>query len=118
MTNDKLSTFGASGVSMTAAQMKPLFIPLKTEFYEAFCDGTKDTEYRLHGPRWNERTCAIGRPVVISKGYGTKSRRTGVVAGFEASHAPTWTDAWRKCYGDESRGKAACIRIKLDEVTA
>jgi hypothetical protein len=40
------------------------------------CDGTKDTEYRLYGPRWNERTCSIGRPAVISKGYGIRHRRT------------------------------------------
>lgn len=31
--------------------MKPLFIPLKSEFYEAFCNGTKDTEYRPYGQR-------------------------------------------------------------------
>jgi len=98
--------------------MKPLFIPLKTEFYDAFCDGTKKTEYRLYGPRWNEKTCRIGRPVVISKGYGKKHRRTGIVVGFEASHGPTWTDDWRKCYGDECRGMAAAITIKLDELTA
>jgi hypothetical protein len=41
---------------------------------------------------------------------------TGIVVGFEASNEPTKTDAWRKCYGAKN-GKAACIRIKLDEVT-
>ena len=92
---------------------KPLFIPLKTEFFEAFENGTKDTEYRLYGKRWNEHTCRIGRKVTISHGYGKKRRLHGVVAGFEASHAPTWTDAWRKCYGDESKGMAACIRVEL-----
>jgi hypothetical protein len=97
----------------TGDKMKPLFIPLKTEFFEAFENGTKDTEYRLYGPRWNERTCSIGRQVVLSHGYGTKRRLRGVVIGFEASHAPTWTDAWRKCYGDESKGMAACIRVAL-----
>ena len=96
--------------------MKPLFIPLKAEYYDAFCDGTKDTEYRLYGPRWNEKTCPIGRPAVISKGYGIRHRRTGIVVGFEASNEPTKTEDWRKCYGDSSTGKAACIRIKLDEV--
>ena len=93
--------------------MKPLFIPLKTEFFEAFENGTKDTEYRLYGPRWNERTCAIGREVVLSHGYGTKRRLRGVVVGFESSHTPTLTDAWRKCYGEETKGMAACIRVAL-----
>lgn len=95
--------------------MKPLFIPLKGEFYDAFCDGSKDTEYRLYGPRWNEKTCPTGRQVVISRGYGISHRRTGLVIGFEASDEPTKTEAWRKCYGAKN-GKAACIRIKLDEV--
>jgi hypothetical protein len=30
---------------------KPLFIPLKAEFFEAFERGEKDTEYRVYGPR-------------------------------------------------------------------
>lgn len=93
--------------------MKPLFIPLKSEFFEAFENGTKDTEYRPYGPRWNEKTCSIGRDVVLSYGYGKQRRLRGVVVGFEASYAPTWTDTWRKCYGDESKGKAACIRVML-----
>lgn len=35
--------------------MKPLFIPIKREFFEAFERGDKTHEYRLYGPRWNER---------------------------------------------------------------
>lgn len=92
--------------------MKPLFIPLKSEFFDAFAAGTKDTEYRVYGPRWNETTCAQGRPVVLSKGYGKHHRLTGRVAGFFRSSAPTKTDAWVKCYGT-SGGMAACIRITL-----
>lgn len=95
--------------------MTPIFIPLKSEFFEAFCSGTKDTEYRIHGPRWNANTCTVGRPVVISKGYGKHHRRTGVIVGFEASKEPMNTEAWRKCYGDRG-DMAACIKIKLDEV--
>lgn len=97
--------------------MKPLFIPLKAEFFDDFCAGTKDTEYRMHGPRWNEKTCPVGRLVTISNGYGKKHRRTGVIVGFEVSTEPTKTEAWQKCYGgNDSSGAAACIRIKLDEV--
>lgn len=95
--------------------MKPLFIPLKTEFFEAFENGMKDTEYRIYGPRWNERTCAIGREVVLSHGYGNKRRLRGVVVGFDVSDEPTKTEAWRKCYGESDGfvGKAACIRVAL-----
>lgn len=99
-------------------QMKPLFIPLKTEFYEQFVNGTKPNmeEYRIYGPRWNEKTCPIGRPVVVSKGYGIRNRRTGMVVGFEAREEPTRSKAWIECYGDSVGHKAACIRIQLDEV--
>lgn len=48
---------------------KPLFVPLKTQWFRAFQAGTKKTEYRLYGPRWNESTCVPGRPVTLSHGY-------------------------------------------------
>lgn len=60
---------------------KPLFIPLRTEWFEKFEDGSKDTEYRAYGPRWNERTCRIGREAVLSHGYSGR-RMTRRVAGF------------------------------------
>lgn len=97
--------------------MTALFIP--TEFFAAFESGTKDTEYRPYGPRWNERTCAIGRDVLLSHGYGTGTGRRlrGVVAGFAASYEPSETDAWRQCYG-EGRRLVACIRVKRMEPNA
>lgn len=48
---------------------RALFIPLKTEWFRAFESGTKTVEYRLHGPRWNERTVYSGRRVTLSLGY-------------------------------------------------
>lgn len=59
--------------------MKPLFIPLKAEHYLAFSSGNKDTEYRLYGKRWNKKTCAPGRDVILSYGYGKQRRSTGVI---------------------------------------
>lgn len=93
--------------------MKPLFIPLKTEFFRAFQSGTKTVEYRQYGPRWNERTCPVGRQVVLSHGYGRHERLQGVVSGFSVEAEPTQTDAWRKCYGDPASRVAACISIRL-----
>lgn len=93
-----------------------LFIPLKAEFYDAFTAGTKTTEYRRHGPGWNAKTCAVGRRVVISRGYGKANRRIGTIVSFEVSEEPTKTAAWRTCYGDKP-GAAACITIRLDGVT-
>jgi len=61
---------------------KPLFIPLKTQYYEAFADGSKLSEIRLHGPRWNADTCTPGRRVTLSKGYGKKDRLSGSIHAF------------------------------------
>lgn len=92
--------------------MKPLFIPLKREYFEAFRVGSKTEEFRPEGPRWNARTCPIGRPVFLSLGYGIANRMNGIVVGYRSSAEPTETEAWKKCYGDKG-GIAACIRIEL-----
>lgn len=97
--------------------MKPLFIPLKRTYYEQFAAGTKTEEFRPEGPRWNAKTCFVGREVVLSLGYGKASRMRGRIVGYRASEEPTRTPAWRDCYGDRA-GMAACIRIEVDQVTA
>ncbi len=66
---------------------KPLFIALKSEYYEQFKCGDKNTEYRLYGPRWNEKTCRVGRDVILSKGYGKKDRITGTISEFNQMDA-------------------------------
>lgn len=63
--------------------MKPVFLPLISKYYEAFKDGSKRSEYRLYGDRWNERTCRVGRPVTISKGYGKRNRIYAFVESFK-----------------------------------
>lgn len=95
--------------------MKPLFIPLKREHFESFKNGTKPgmEEFRPEGPRWNARTCAVGRCVVLSLGYGKQNRLTGRVAGYRSSKEPTQSTAWKDCYGDRDC-LAACIKIQLD----
>ena len=93
---------------------RPLFIPLKGVYFDAFDDGSKNTEYRLYGPRWNERTCRIGRRVVLSRGYGKQRRRHGVVIDF-------WKDAFsneaiRACYPHTGTSPVmACIQIKVED---
>ncbi|WP_374584429.1 hypothetical protein [Ideonella dechloratans] len=93
--------------------MKPLFIPLKTEFFTAFERGEKKTEFRPYGARWNERTCQVGRKVVLSHGYGKRRRLSGHVIRFEVSAEPTKSTAWHACYGERA-GLAACIHIELE----
>lgn len=72
--------------------MKPLFIPLKTEYFEAFERGEKDEELREYGPCWNEKTCVVGRPVTLSKGYGKRNRLKGAVIGFRKVSARDLSD--------------------------
>lgn len=92
--------------------MKPLFIPLKGEFYDQFASGQKDTEYRPFGPRWNLRTCPPGREVVLSRGYGKAHRLRGVVKHFSMSKVITQTRLWQSIYGTKHQ-YAACIQIRL-----
>lgn len=66
-----------------ARQLNPLFVPLYMRYWRAFRDGNKTTEFRTYGPRWNERTCLVGRRVTLSAGYGKKHRIFARVAGFE-----------------------------------
>lgn len=96
------------------ADPKPLFIPLRARYFEAFRDGSKHIEYRVYGPRWNERTCRLGRPVVLSKGYGKAHRLAGRVIGFWKSTAVT--KSWEDCYGPRGDRVAACIGIEVQHV--
>lgn len=97
---------------------KPLFVPLKAEYYRDFECGLKTTEYRLYGPRWNERTCRPGRPVTLSLGYGKRERLHGTIAGFIAdplfcldSHVAR---ELRALFRDINwHQKIACISIEL-----
>lgn len=96
--------------------MKPLFIPLTGEYFDQFLNGTKPNmeELRPYGPRWNERTCQVGRPVVLSRGYGKQHRITGRVVAFRTSHDEARRPEYRAIYADKHAGKpAACIRIEL-----
>lgn len=93
--------------------MKALFIPLKSEFFEKFKSGEKDTEFRVYGPRWNCRTCIKGRKVTLSKGYGKQNRLHGVIVDFMPSYQATLRPDFVACYG-AGKTLAACITIKLN----
>jgi len=94
--------------------MNPLFIPLKTEFFDAFASGEKTEELRAYGPRWNEQTCAIGRNVTLSKGYGKQNRLTGKIWKFKKQHATlfgsTYKAAIKSVFGTLDI-EIACISI-------
>ncbi|AHF91608.1 RNA-binding protein [Opitutaceae bacterium TAV5] len=94
---------------------KPLFIPLKREFFEAFKRGEKRNEYRIYGPCWNERTCRISRAVVLSLGYGKQHRLKGRITSFGVNTAPHNIPGWRECYGINAHHPAAVIGIALDK---
>ena len=91
---------------MTAAtnNHRPLFIPLKTEYFRQFESGSKHVEYRRFGARWNERNCAQGRAVTLSHGY-SGARISGVVTSFRREVMTTDT------YGPHV--ELACIGIRV-----
>lgn len=98
--------------------MKPLFIPLKTEHYEAFKSGLKTREIRLYG-RWNKDTCFFGRPVILSKGYGTYDRMTGRIVSFTSASFSQLghkeQEDFLACFGEEKReARIALIGIKVN----
>jgi hypothetical protein len=76
--------------------MKPLFIPLKSEYYEAFKDGSKTEELRQYGPRWNHDTCVVGRDVILSKGYGKQNRMKGRIWRFRKQHGSLFGSGYKR----------------------
>lgn len=94
---------------------KPLFIPLKREYFEAFAEGRKVVEYRRYGARWNERTCRNGRPVVLSLGYGKHRRLRGEVTGF-VRYSKEWLGiGWEECYPGVPTSEACGIHIAISQ---
>ncbi|TJY57132.1 hypothetical protein E4T66_17120 [Sinimarinibacterium sp. CAU 1509] len=75
--------------------MKPLFVPLCGVYYDQFAAGTKGEELRRYGPRWNERTCQLGRLVTLSRGYGKQNRMTGRIWRFKRQHGATFGSTYR-----------------------
>lgn len=104
----------AANCECAPRQARPLFIPLKAEWFSAFARGEKDTEYRQRGPRWNLDTCAIGRRVILSCGYGKAKRLGGTITAVHYDTCPAKLPGWNECYGLNA-GDAICIRIKLDQ---
>lgn len=114
--NKELFTQASRGweeISIPKRQSRALFIPLRGVYFDQFERGEKRTEYRQRGPRWNADTCAIGRRVVLSRGYGKQKRLTGIITGFSYDTIPSKLPGWLECYGPNS-GDAACITIQID----
>jgi hypothetical protein len=72
--------------------MKPLFIPLRGVYFDAFDAGIKKHELRKYGPRWNEKTCPPSRPVILSRGYGKQHRLVGVIEKFRRARGADLVD--------------------------
>lgn len=97
---------------------KPLFIPLKTEYYNAFLDGTKTHELRRYGGAWTEKNIWPGRAVTLSKGYGKQHRQSGTVKSFEVRSGDSFDGTYRSSilavYGTLDVD-IACIEIELEK---
>jgi hypothetical protein len=101
--------------------MKALFVPLAAQHFMAFDSRAKRAEYRLYGPRWNERTCPTGRRVLIAYGY-TKLRLRGVVRGFDVTRFGTISagplgESLRQCYGAKLTHSTMIAVIGIDVLT-
>lgn len=88
----------------------PLFIPLKTRYFEAFKRGDKTIEYRRHDRVWHARNCYPGRRVILSHGYsGGQGRLLGIIVRFETRIMDS------EIYGPGQ--ELACIHIRLIDAT-
>ena len=56
-----------------------LFVPLKTEHYEAFESGEKTWELRGLNSRFNVETVQVGREVELRRGYNTDDSLWGEI---------------------------------------
>ena len=74
---------------------KPLFIPLKTKWFNQFKSGEKTVELRRYGKRWNESTCRVGRAVVLSRGYGKQDRLNATIWMFYRRKADTFGSTYQ-----------------------
>ncbi|MBI9078333.1 MAG: hypothetical protein JEY79_01175 [Pseudodesulfovibrio sp.] len=94
---------------------KSLFIPLKTEYFEAFESGKKTVELRALNDRWNLKVCRIGRSVLLSKGYGKHHRLKGYVGHAEIVRGCELElnerEAVKECYGNDALN---IVRIRID----
>ncbi len=101
-------------------RLNPLFLPLRGEFYDAFANGAKREELRRYGPRWNERTCLIGRRVLLSRGYGKAHRLVGRIWRFKRQRGTTFGSTYRasieRIYGTLELD-IACISITFTDAT-
>lgn len=77
----------------------PLFVPLAGWAFDLFQAGSKTTEFRVYGSRWNERSCPVGRPVVLSRGYGRQRRLLAWVSSFQRLQEPPDPAAWARAFG-------------------
>lgn len=59
--------------------LKPLFLPLKKEYFEAFENGSKLWEVRREGGSWQKKHLISGREIVLSCGYGKQRRLRWVI---------------------------------------
>ena len=82
--------------------MKPIFIPLKSQYFEDFKNGSKRIEYRRAGVgQFTLAKCTPGREVTLSKGYGTRDRIRGTVVRSWIERHEYPTGAIAQCYGTE-----------------
>lgn len=94
-----------------AAKQKPLFLPLRKVYFEAFKNGEKLIEYRKLGKRWNPTRIRPGRAVTLSCGYSGE-RLEGRIRMIWMDDDPELLPGFTECYGTE-KATAFCMRIIL-----
>ncbi|MGK7903867.1 MAG: hypothetical protein AB4352_21170 [Hormoscilla sp.] len=98
--------------------MKPIFIPLKSEYYQTFLNGSKRIEYRRAGVgQFTLAKCIPGREVTLSKGYSKRDRIKGTIVRSWIERHKHPTGAIAACYGTEQIDIIA-IEIAVDRTSS
>ena len=89
---------------MTDTTEKPLFVPLKSQYYYEFKNGTKTRELRRGSDkRWSAKNCRVGRAATLSRGYGKQDRLSATVSAHKVWRvrglSPRDYAAFVDCYG-------------------
>jgi hypothetical protein len=92
---------------------KPVFVPLKREWFEAFARGEKRIEWRAYGARWNCDAIAAGRAIVLSLGY-SGARLHGLVVDVERVARADAPDAARQLFPNVEHFCAIHVALESD----
>lgn len=98
-------------------ERRPLFVPLKAQWFDLFAMGTKSWEHRIARRQWNGDQVQVGRRVTLSRGYGKHARLHGVITSVKLRTFDELTEELRADIGASPSDSFISFKIQLDPET-